>query len=238
MSLISFNKNISFIKKNESFPVLITFQGFSSSLLPKTKSLLPFFMLNSLTDAQLDINIIFVKDVEQCWYLTGYNGKSSHNDFYTDIKKIINDNFKKSKIITIGQSSGGFGALLFGNLLNADKIITFVPQTSCYKGLNIECPYSEKKYNKISRIYRRNQLDNLNDKSFYNLKNHLSKNIPIDYYIGTNNYDNIMLNNLLTNNYNNINVIKVISNKDDTHLLNLKKNDYLNIIKKNLMIYI
>ena len=47
-----------------------------------------------------------------------------------------------------------------------------------------------------------------------------------------------MLNNLLTNNYNNINVIKVISNKDDTHLLNLKKNDYLNIIKKNLMIYI
>lgn len=70
-------------------------------------------MLNSLKDAQLDINIIFVKDLEQCWYLTGYNGTSSHNDFYTDIKKIINTHFKKSKIITIGQSSVGFGSLLF-----------------------------------------------------------------------------------------------------------------------------
>lgn len=37
MSIISFNKNISFIKKNESFPVLITFQGFSRCVLLNNK---------------------------------------------------------------------------------------------------------------------------------------------------------------------------------------------------------
>jgi len=234
MSLISFNKNISFIKTNESFPVLITFQGFSKSVLLNNKFSLPFFMLNSLTETQLDINIIFVRDIEQCWYLTGYNGKNSHNDFYTDIKKIINDNFKKSKIITIGQSAGGFGALLFGTLLNADKIITFVPQTSCYKGLTIECQYTSNPLKKHCGE-KRNKLEMIKDKSFYNLKNHLSKKIPIDYYIGTDKYDNIMLNNLLINNNDNINVIKQISNENDTHSLNLKKTDYLNIIKKNLI---
>lgn len=41
-----------------------------------------------------------------------------------------------------------------------------------------------------------------------------------------------MLNNLLINKYDNIKVIKQISNKNDTHSLNLNKTDYLNIIKK------
>ena len=234
MSLISFNKNIHFIKKNESYPVLITFQGFSRSVLLNNKNLLPFYMLNSLTATQLDINIIFVKDIEQCWYLTGYNGNSSHNDFYTDIKKIINDNFKKSKIITIGQSAGGFGALLFGTLLNADKIITFVPQTTCYTGSNIECQYTNNPLKK-HHIDKKNKLEMINDKSFYNLKNHLSKTTSIDYYIGDDKYDNIMLNNLLMNDYNNINVIKIYSEENDKHSLKLKKIDYINIIKNVLL---
>ena len=235
MSIITFNKNICFIKKNESNPVLITFQGFSRSVLINNKNSLPFYMLNSLTESQLNINIIFVRDIEQCWYLTGYNGESTHNDFYIDIRKIINDNFKKSRIITIGQSAGGFGALLFGTLLNADKIITFVPQTSCFKGLNIECQYTSNPLKK-HHVDKKNKMEMIKDKSFYNLKNHLSKNIPIDYYIGNDNYDNIILNNLLINDYTNINVKKVISQENDSHSLNLKKNDYLDIVKKNIIL--
>lgn len=235
MSIITFNKNICFIKKKDSYQLLITFQGFKRSVLLNNKDSLPFFLLNSLTESKLNINIIFVRDVEQCWYLTGYDGKSTHNVFFRDIKTIINNNFKKSRIITIGQSAGGFGALLFGTLLNADKIITFVPQTSCHKGLNIECQYTCNPLKK-HHVEKKKKLEMIKDKSFYNLKNHLSKNIPIDYYIGTNNYDNIMLNNLLMNDYTNINVKKVYSQENDSHSLNLNKNDYLDIIKKNIIL--
>lgn len=234
MTLIYYNNNIKILKKNKSYPVIITFQGFSRSHFISNKNSLPFYMFNSLTnDTTINANIIFVRDVEQCWYLTGYDNNNTHVDFLNDLKLILDTNFKNNKIITVGQSAGGFAALLFGSLLTVNNIIVFNPQTSCYKGMDIPCQYTcdpEKPHH----IIKKKSLENLIDKSFYNLKNHISNNIKIDYYIGDDNYDNIMLNNLLDNKYNNINVIKKLSDKYDKHCLVFKKDDYINIIKKEI----
>jgi hypothetical protein len=91
-----------------------------------------------------DCNVIYVRDIQDSWYLRGLkyltNGTidtvaclQSKIESLLDSSRIGGDNTLKlqdnSEITTIGCSSGGFAALLFGNLLGARRIIAFAPQT-------------------------------------------------------------------------------------------------------------
>jgi len=74
------------------------------------------------------VNAIFIKDFKQCWYQQGLLGLSSSiKDTAEIIKKIIPA--QQKNIYTVGTSSGGFAAILFGVLINATRIIAFGPQT-------------------------------------------------------------------------------------------------------------
>ncbi|MBN2779202.1 MAG: hypothetical protein JXR36_16340 [Bacteroidales bacterium] len=65
---------------------------------------------------------IFLRDIKKQWYLTGINSEIN------SIEKLKNFLIKETngyKIITIGSSAGGFAAVLFGSMLNAEIVFTF-----------------------------------------------------------------------------------------------------------------
>lgn len=73
-------------------------------------------------------NIIFLKDFNQAWYQCGLFGISDNvDDTVGYLKSIIPPSTKR--LITLGSSSGGFAAILYGSLLGAEKTISFAPQT-------------------------------------------------------------------------------------------------------------
>jgi hypothetical protein len=66
-----------------------------------------------------------------------YVGVKGFETFFKDIKKKYN----VKKIILLGFSIGGYASLLYGNLINANVVLSFVPQTLLYDS---EFPHTDK----------------------------------------------------------------------------------------------
>src|SRR5699024_7210555 len=75
-------------------------------------------------------NQIFIRDLNQAWYQKGLEkGKDkSIVDYIQLLEKQINE-LNPKKVVFVGNSAGGYAALLFGHLLNADSVYAFAPQT-------------------------------------------------------------------------------------------------------------
>jgi len=83
------------------------------------------------------INKLLLRDKNNAWYHHGVEGLGKDVDETTvSIRKIIKE-IKPSKIITIGQSMGGYAAIMYGALLEADKVISFGP-LSCFDADKLE----------------------------------------------------------------------------------------------------
>lgn len=68
---------------------------------------------------------ILIRDNRKQWYLSGINGRLS------TIEKMVEwlrKETKRMRIVTVGSSSGGFAAILFGNYLDAERVLAFNPQ--------------------------------------------------------------------------------------------------------------
>lgn len=75
-----------------------------------------------------DVEVYFFKDFEQIWYMKGLLGLSTDIDSTVAvIRGMLPDD--GLPILTLGASSGGFAALLFGRLLGAARTIAFSPQS-------------------------------------------------------------------------------------------------------------
>jgi len=77
----------------------------------------------------LDENKIFIRDFAQCWYQDGLPGISS--DVYSTshyLQRQI-ERIKPEKIVFVGNSMGGFAAILFATLIGKGEVIAFAPQT-------------------------------------------------------------------------------------------------------------
>jgi hypothetical protein len=72
---------------------------------------------------------IFVRDYNQGWYHKGLSGLSTNIDETTTLLKAEIQKSKAEKVIFIGNSSGGYAALLFGFLLEPDRVYCFSSQT-------------------------------------------------------------------------------------------------------------
>jgi hypothetical protein len=85
---------------------------------------IPFEFHKSL--GSLDCSAMFVRDTEPRWYQ--YSGA----EISTSIER-IRAAVKETgavRVICLGNSMGGYGALLFGALCNADAIVSFAPQSA------------------------------------------------------------------------------------------------------------
>ncbi|MGI4846672.1 MAG: alpha/beta hydrolase family protein [Janthinobacterium lividum] len=72
-------------------------------------------------------NRIMLRDRHHAWYQRGVFGLGDSVDAVAAALRPIIATMRPSKIITIGQSMGAYAAVLFGMLLDADKVIAYGP---------------------------------------------------------------------------------------------------------------
>lgn len=70
---------------------------------------------------------VFVRDLDQAFYQRGVRGLGTSVDqVASGLRGLIGE---RSRIVFVGQSAGGFGAMLFGALMGVDEVLAFSPQT-------------------------------------------------------------------------------------------------------------
>jgi len=102
--------------------ILITFGGISGEIgVP----VFEFFKMLS----GFPVKKLFLRDIRQAWYQDGVPGfGNTVDEIATHLKGQIAQQ-GSNRVVMIGNSAGGFAALLFGWLLEVDEVIAFSPQT-------------------------------------------------------------------------------------------------------------
>jgi hypothetical protein len=112
-------------------PLIITFAFVSWHTVPpfyffgRTKKLAQ--RLTAYATDEQPLNRILLRDRTNCWYLNGVNGLGHNVDeTIAELRQRITM-MQPSQIICIGESMGGYAAILYGILLGADRIISAGP---------------------------------------------------------------------------------------------------------------
>jgi len=128
-----------------------------------------FEFFNSMLDINCDK--IFLRDFHQAWYQKGVDQEIDTFDKVVNYLNEVISTHNYKKTCFLGNSMGGYAAILFGTILNVDKVIAFTPQSFLDKFRRF--------------IYRDNRSkvlkDKLNteagiDRDHFDLKKYLFKN--------------------------------------------------------------
>lgn len=144
--------------------LLISFGGIRQGI-----GLPVFEFFNSI--ANIDCDKILLRDFNQAWYQKGVDSYIvNFEQVFLYLKSIIEKN-EYEKICFLGNSMGGYGAVVFGTLLNVDKIIAFAPQS--FINIKNKIKYFDYRWIKqISSVYTFENRDN----RFFDLKQYLKQN--------------------------------------------------------------
>lgn len=169
-------------------------------LLPESSKLYIFFggLLGRIKGSQfefynctriIDENKIFIRDFSRCWYHNGLPGISTDIDSTTEYIQNQIEQIKPESIFFVGNSMGGYAAMLFAALIEQGEVIAFAPQTFISPILRLK--YGD---NRWERVVRATYKKSLFKKKIWDLrklllgaKNHLrisifvSKSDPLDY---------------------------------------------------------
>ncbi len=136
--------------------LLIAFGGFAGKLV-----ITPFEFFN--LSKGFDINRIYLRDLAQVWYHGGLPGFADDIDGIAYFLKEKIRQSKASKVILVGNSMGGYAAILLGILLDADIVHAFSPQTFIDRVNRFR--YFDRRWRKqIQNTYR------LADKKYFDLR--------------------------------------------------------------------
>lgn len=114
------------VHNGDDYPLVLIFQGMDDMVFRKGEKLrntLPYLYYNLLSESNLKLNYIFFKD----------NAQSYYDGDYDNIENTISTYIKKHKppyVTSVGQSAGGFAALLIGirNPTSINRVLTVAPQ--------------------------------------------------------------------------------------------------------------
>lgn len=113
--------------------------------------ILPFEFLNYLSSIyKNNCDLIFFIDNHQCWYHKGIKDITNNIDeTILYLNNIIKDG-NYQKVIFMGTSAGGYGAILFGSMCNnVNHVISFIPQTIIKNPINLN-------YSNLKNIINKN----------------------------------------------------------------------------------
>ena len=101
--------------------------------------ILPFEFLKYLSsNYKNSCDLIFYTDKHQRWYHNGLKDITNNIDETIIYLNTLIKNGNYDKIIFMGTSAGGYGAILFGSLCdNINNVISFIPQTILKKPINL-----------------------------------------------------------------------------------------------------
>lgn len=88
----------------------------------------PPFEFFNLTQG-LPVTRIFLRDIHQLWYQRGLPGVAPDIDGIAAFLRGILREVGAERVVVVGNSMGGYAAIVMGLLLDADLVHAFVPQT-------------------------------------------------------------------------------------------------------------
>lgn len=224
-AIISYGEGV-LIKKENIDKLLVSFGGINQGL-----GMPPFEFFKSLEDIECDK--VFIRDSYQMWYQNGIDSEIHDILKLRDYlkKEILNNKYKK--ICFLGNSMGGYAAILFGTMLNVDTVISFAPQTFINKKqryLNFDFRWNKQ----INNVHKnKNRHKELFDLKNYLLKNNNYKSKIIIYYSEQHRLDrlhasrlkNLEKVNLITLTEGGHNAIKYL--RDSGELIRIIKNELI-----------
>lgn len=89
---------------------------------------MPPFEFLSLA-GEIPVKRMFVRDLHQAWYHRGIPGHGTTLVGVAEWLRELLDEHRVDRLVATGNSAGGYAALAFGTLLNADVVLCFAPQT-------------------------------------------------------------------------------------------------------------
>ena len=121
------------LMKDASVSVMTDFDGSSEVLLISFAGVgigmgVPYFEFLKLI-SDLPVQKMFVRDVQKSWYHAGLKGLSANIDQSVEVLRGIIAESGARRVLTIGNSMGGYAAILYGALLGADEVLVFAPTT-------------------------------------------------------------------------------------------------------------
>ena len=159
-----------------------------------------------------EYNYVYIVDIYQIWFLTNWS------NIVSSLKNIINKYNIKNKLF-IGDSSGGYSSILFGNLLNATKIIAFNPQIKNIESMHLNVYYRKALFDK----------NNLKNSKYINLQTLQPFSSLTKIYFCSFHEDIKQINNLDSNDKNLI--LKCVSEKNTHDLVgSIGKDNYIQLI--------
>ena len=141
------NKPVELMLTSGASRLYIFFGGISAGI-----SIPPFEFYNA--SKIIDENKIFIRDFSQCWYQDGLPNISE--DIYSTANYISKEINKLSpeKVFFVGNSMGGYAAILFAALIGEGEVIAFAPQT--FLSPHLRKKYKDKRWPKqIINMYKR-----------------------------------------------------------------------------------
>lgn len=102
--------------------LLVTFGGMQGQI-----DMPPFEFFRAT--GSIPVKRLFVRDLHQAWYHRGIPGHGSTIPEMAESLGRLIAKHEVDRLVTAGNSSGGYGALVFGALLGADTALCFAPQT-------------------------------------------------------------------------------------------------------------
>lgn len=129
--------------------------------------ILPFEFLNYLSSIyKNNCDLIFFIDRNQCGYHKGIQDITNNIDeTILYLNNIIQDG-KYQKVIFMGTSVGGYGAILFGSMCNnVNHVISFIPQTIIKNPINLNYSNLKNIINKNTKyiLYGDKSIQDIND---------------------------------------------------------------------------
>jgi hypothetical protein len=77
----------------------------------------------------MPVKKIYVRDPRQSWYHRGMPSQGNTLESVGEVLREIVQQNRVKRLVTVGASAGGYAALVFGALLEADEVLAFGPQT-------------------------------------------------------------------------------------------------------------
>jgi hypothetical protein len=116
------NAALSLDLDHDSSTLLVAFGGMQGLLG------MPTFEFFKATGA-IPVKRLFVRDLRQAWYHRGIPGHGSTIEAVSEALGELVAGQHVERLVMVGNSAGGYAALLFGTLLGADTVLGFAPQT-------------------------------------------------------------------------------------------------------------
>lgn len=175
------------------------------------------------------VNVVYIRDLKHNWYLNGIPGLGETvQEVCNSISNLLVENNCK-KLICIGASAGGFAAMLYGTLLQADNIVSFSPQSFMNK-FNRLIHWDTRWADREREIYAGNK----SNRAYLDLKNVIAryKGTCAVYYDDTHRLDRLHAARLKSEH------VTLVPFKSGGHSLvaMLKENGQLELILNNLIV--